>query len=83
MLTAHCLCVVILLTSVAYGLPTDRVSKHASGSKSGVVKQAASNQVARPDEGLVMHCNVTGKRRPVQLLRLVDESRIVVLQGLV
>ena len=47
---------IFLWIGVAHTLSLD----HSSGTTRSGVKGAARTQIARPDEGLVMHCNVTG-----------------------
>ncbi len=51
---------VLILASLAYSLPLDQVSNSASGKATSEIREGV-HQIARPDEGLVMHCNVTGK----------------------
>lgn len=46
----------LLLIGVAQTLPSDQVSNIGTVSS----RDSSHTQIVRPDEGLVMHCNVTG-----------------------
>ncbi|KAL0039314.1 hypothetical protein WJX79_002893 [Trebouxia sp. C0005] len=56
---ASCIGALLLLTGGAHSRPYDQVSR-SSGTVTGGVRNFQRNQIARPDEGLLMHCNVTG-----------------------
>ncbi|KAL0028137.1 hypothetical protein WJX77_009557 [Trebouxia sp. C0004] len=49
----------LLLTGGAHSRPYDQVSS-SGGTATGGARDFHPNQIARPDEGLLMHCNVTG-----------------------
>jgi len=55
-----CIGALLLLTGGAHSIPYDQVSS-SSGTVTGGARDFQRNQIARPDEGLVMHCNVTGE----------------------
>ncbi len=57
---ASCIGALLLLTGGAHSRPYDQVSS-SSGTVTGGSRDFQRNQIARPDEGLLMHCNVTGE----------------------
>ena len=57
---ASCIGALLLLTGGAHSRPYDQVSS-SSGTVTGGARNFQRNQIARPDEGLLMHCNVTGE----------------------
>ncbi|KAA6419739.1 MAG: hypothetical protein FRX49_10272 [Trebouxia sp. A1-2] len=58
---ASCIGALLLLTGGAHSRPYDQVSR-SSGTVTGGVRNFQRNQIARPDEGLLMHCNVTDEK---------------------
>ncbi|DBA85787.1 TPA: hypothetical protein ACH3X1_005343 [Trebouxia sp. C0004] len=56
---ASCMGALLLLTGGAHSRPYDQVSS-SGGTATGGARDFHPNQIARPDEGLLMHCNVTG-----------------------